>query len=104
MVNTCFWIYDMMSNNTIAISVPSGNYSQAVFQTTLNNSFTDAGFQFTTPPVYYNTNSGMITLYLNGGKWTDPLDPSGGVVFTINPNTQIIFLILLVDYNVILTV
>ncbi len=89
--NTCFWIYDMMSNNTIAISVPSGNYSQAVFQTTLNNSFTDAGFQFTTPPVYYNTNSGMITLYLNGGKWTDPLDPSGGVVFTINPNTQIIF-------------
>jgi hypothetical protein len=92
--NTCFWIYDIASGNTIAISVPSGNYSQTGFQSTLNNSFSSAGFTFTPPlpsPVNYDPNSGIITLYLNGGKWTDPLDPSGGVVFTINPETQIIF-------------
>jgi len=92
--NTCFWIYDMASDNTIAISVPSGNYSQSGFQNTLNDAFSSAGFTFTPPlpsPVNYDPNSGMITLYLNGGKWTDPLDPAGGVVFTINPDTQIIF-------------
>jgi hypothetical protein len=89
--NTCFWINDIVSSYTIAISVPSGNYSQSEFQTTLNESFLAAGFTFTTSPVSYNKNTGIITLYLNGGKWTDPLDPSGGVVFTINTETQIIF-------------
>jgi hypothetical protein len=89
--NTCFWIYDSSSNTTVAISVPSGNYSQTVFQTTLNASFVAAGFTFTVSPVSYNPNTGIITLYLNGGTWTDPLDPSGGIIFTVNPTTQIIF-------------
>lgn len=89
--NTCFWIYDSSSNTTVAISVPSGNYSQSAFQNTLNASFLAAGFTFTVLPVSYNVNTGIITLYLNGGTWTDPLDPSSGVVFTVNPTTQIIF-------------
>jgi hypothetical protein len=89
--NTCFWIYDSISGNTIAISVPSGNYSQSDFKNTLNASFLSAGFTFANPPVSYNANTGIITLYLNGGTWTDPLNPSGGVVFTISEDTQIIF-------------
>jgi len=89
--NTCFWISDIVSGNTIAVSVPSGNYSQTQFETTLNASFTSAGFTFNDPPVVYNSNTGIITLYLNGLKWTDPLNPSGGIVFTVNPETQIIF-------------
>jgi len=89
--NTCFWIYDSSSNTTVAISVPSGNYSQSGFQSTLNAAFVSAGFTFTSSPVIYNANSGMITLYLNGGTWSDPSDPYNNVVFTINPTTQIIF-------------
>jgi hypothetical protein len=95
--NTCFWIYDNISNTTVAISVPAGNYSQVGFQQTLTQSFKKAGFiDFTdisgaTVPVNYNANSGIITLYLHGGKWIDPLNPSGGVVFTITNTTQIIF-------------
>jgi hypothetical protein len=92
--NTCFWIYDSSSNITVAISVPSGNYSQSGFQSTLNAAFLSAGFTFTSDlpsPVGYNANNGLITLYLNGGTWSDPLDPSGEIIFTINPTTQIIF-------------
>jgi hypothetical protein len=95
--NTCFWIYDSASNNTIAISVPSGNYSQTEFRDKLNIAFASAGFSLfpaipdSTVPVNYNSNSGIITLYLNGGAWTDPSNPSGGVVFYISPTTQIIF-------------
>jgi len=97
--NTCFWIYDSNSNITVAISVPSGNYSQLQFRDVLNNAFTTAGFNNFDPspipsetvPVNYNSNSGIITLYLKGGEWTDPTNPSGGVVFTISSTTQIIF-------------
>jgi hypothetical protein len=58
----------------------------------LNTSFTEAGFTFTAPlpsPVYYNANSGIITLFLYGGTWADPTNPSN--TFTINFLTQIIF-------------
>ena len=95
--NTCFWIVDSNTNNAIPISVPSGNYSQLEFVTQLNASFISAGF--TTPvvpgyvaintPVYYNSNSGIITLFLNGGTYTDPdgILPS----FNINSSTSIVF-------------
>jgi hypothetical protein len=89
--NTCFWIYDSISNLTIAISVPAGNYTQTNFTSTLNNSFTKAGFNFSTEPVIYNQNNGIITLNLYGGEWTDPSNPSDGVIFTITDSTQIIF-------------
>lgn len=87
--NTCFWIYNATSNHTIAVSVPPGNYSQTLFQSTLNTSFTDAGFNFASPPVGFNPNSGIITLFLDGGIWSNPLNPAD--TFTINTNTQIIF-------------
>jgi hypothetical protein len=94
--NTCFWIVDSSSNNTVPVSVPSGNYSQDAFVTQLNASFTAAGFTFTVPPalytspVGYNANSGIITLFLNEGIWTNPLNPSD--TFTITSTyTQIVF-------------
>ena len=89
--NTCFWIKHPLNDIAIPISVSSGNYTQTGFQSTLNTAFTTAGFSFTNPPVNYNSNNGIITLNLYGGQWTDPLDVSGGVVFTINEITQIIF-------------
>lgn len=100
--NTCFWILDDSTNNVIPVSVPSGNYSQISFQNQLNQSFLNAGFTFparTKPPypydlsanfpVYYNPNSGLITLFLIDGVFTDPEGtlPS----FTINASTNIIF-------------
>jgi hypothetical protein len=95
--NTCFWISDTVSGYIIPIVVPSGNYSQTQFETQLNQSFIDAGFNgFISPPapapnqpVYYNPNNGKITLYLNGGVYTDPSNPAN--TFTISSDTQIVF-------------
>ena len=93
--NTCFWISDPTSGNVVTISVPSGNYSQTGFRDRLNQSFTDAGFTGfplvtgATVPVNYNSNSGIITLYLYGGTFVDPTNPSN--TFTISTDTQIIF-------------
>jgi len=108
--NTCFWINDSVTGINVPVYVPPGNYSQTTFVTQLNTSFIQAGFSFParnnppylsppypTPallantPVYININSGILTLFLIDGTWTDPLNPSGGVVFTINSTTQIIF-------------
>lgn len=96
--NTCFWIVDSNTGKSVSISVPSGNYSQIDFQTQLNISFQNAGF--TTPevigyvtennPVYYNSNSGIITLFLNKGIYTDPYDES--ITFEITTtSTSIVF-------------
>ena len=95
--NTCFWIYDPSSGNKIAISIASGNYSQAQFTNQLNIAFQVAGFSgFTSPPapsptesVAFNQNNGKLTLYLNGGTYIDPTDPSN--TFIINNTTQVIF-------------
>jgi hypothetical protein len=95
--NTCFWVVDTSSSNTIPVSVPSGNYSQTGFQTQLNTSFQNAGFS--TPavsgyveadnPVYYNSNNGKITLFLYDCSFNDP----EGVLtsFTITSETSIVF-------------
>ena len=100
--NTCFWIVDATSNTAISVSVPPGNYTQTAFKDQLNTSFKNAGFTFpprTNPPypydlsantpVYYNSNSGKITLFLMDGSFNDPFGtlPS----FTINASTLIIF-------------
>ena len=96
--NTCFWIHDPVTMQDINIYVPPGNYSTTAFQTQLNTSFQDAGIS--TPavpaynllannPVYYNANNGKITLFLNGGTYTDPVDPSKN--FTIDASCSIIF-------------
>ena len=95
--NTCFWIVDQNTGNAIAISVPPGNYSQTGFQTQLNQSFSNAGFTTLAVtgyvpinnPVYYNSNSGIITLFLDGGSFVDPegILPS----FTITSETSIFF-------------
>jgi hypothetical protein len=90
--NTCFWIVDSSSNLSIPISVPSGNYTQTEFVSQLNKSFKEAGFTFpdrgdTTlypsppypspplpidTPVYYNSNSGKITMFLADGLFNNP--------------------------------
>lgn len=108
--NTCFWIIDSSANLAIPISVPSGNYTQTAFTSQLNTSFTQAGFSFPSrsnlslypsppypspaldanKPVYYNSNSGKITMFLADGSYNDPLgkDPS----FYITPTyTSILF-------------
>jgi hypothetical protein len=82
--NTCFWIVDSSTNLSIPISVPSGNYTQTNFVSQLNISFTQAGFSFPArnnpspglpinTPVYYNSNSGKITMFLADGSFNDPL-------------------------------
>jgi len=80
--NTCFWIHDPTTMQYINIYVPPGSYTAQSFQTQLNTSFLDAGI--TTPavgspynlpansPVYYNSNNGIITLFLFGGFYNDP--------------------------------
>jgi hypothetical protein len=86
--NTCFWIVDSTTNIVVPISVPPGNYSQTEFQTQLNASFYSAGITFSSlpDPVYYNSNSGKITLFLNGGTYAG----SEGT-FTITTSTSIVF-------------
>jgi hypothetical protein len=91
--NTCFWIVDSSANLSIPISIPSGNYTQTDFVSQLNISFKKAGFTFpardtsmmyppppepspTLPintPVYYNSNSGKITMFLANGSFNDPI-------------------------------
>lgn len=90
--NTCFWIYDVSSNITVPISIPSGNYSQSQFVTQLNTSFSNAGFTFTDgiTPANYNANSGILTLNLMGLSFMES--------FIITTDTQIIFF----DFNGIL--
>jgi hypothetical protein len=95
--NTCLWILDPSTNQVINVSIPPGNYSQSEFVIQLNKSFINAGFSFpaippdipANNPVYYNANSGIITLYLYNGSYIDVTNPSNN--FTIDENTQIIF-------------
>jgi hypothetical protein len=108
--NTCFWIVDTSANLSIPISIPSGNYTQDAFVNQLNTSFTQAGFSFPSRsnlalypsppypspyldanmPVYYNSNSGKITMFLADGSFNDPLgkEPTFNITKTY---TSIIF-------------
>jgi hypothetical protein len=100
--NTCFWIVDASTNTAVAVSVPPGNYNQNAFKDQLNNSFVQAGFSFpprvsppypynlpANSPVYYNSNNGLVTMFLMDGSFNDPLGllPS----FIINESTVIVF-------------
>ena len=95
--NTCFWIVDSMTNHTVSVSIPPGNYSQTNFVVALTNAFTTAGFVFTNldgvevSPVIYNPNNGIITLFLIGGIWTNPETPPDTDTFQISSATQIVF-------------
>ena len=86
--NTCFWI--VHGNYSVPISVPSGNYVQIAFKDQLIQSFTDAGFTFTSDPVLYNINSGIITLNLYNGIFDGVID-SIAANFTITEETIILF-------------
>jgi hypothetical protein len=97
--NTCFWLVDSSTNIVTPISVPSGNYSQTAFVSQLNKSFQNAGI--ITPavgspydlsgntPVYYNPNSGKITMFLYDGSYNDLNPPY--TQHKITSSTQIIF-------------
>jgi hypothetical protein len=97
--NTCFWLFDSSTNIVTPISVPSGNYTQTAFVSQLNKSFQNAGIL--TPavgspydlssnnPVYYNPNSGKITMFLYDGSYNDPNPPY--TTYKITSTTQIIF-------------
>jgi len=94
--NTCLWINE--GANFIPITIPPGNYNQTTFQTQLNSSFMNAGFNFPAypplivnlnSPVYINLLNGLVTLFLIGGTFVDP----NGIIpnFTITTNTIIYF-------------
>jgi hypothetical protein len=96
--NTCFWLFDSSTNIATPISVPSGNYTQTAFVSQLNKSFADA--HILTPavpdydlsantPVYYNPNSGKITMFLYDGSYNEPNPPH--TQHKITSSTQIIF-------------
>ena len=88
--NTCFWIIDVSSNNSVTISVPPGNYSQTGFQKQLGLSLQSAGFlDGSTNMVQYNPNSGMISLTFYGQQWTDPTNSSN--TFIVSESTMILF-------------
>ena len=100
--NTCFWIIDSTSGASIPVSIPPGNYSQKEFVTQLNNSFVYAGFSFparSTPydlsantPVYFNANSGILTLLLYNGTYSGiDSTTNESISFTISTNTSIVF-------------
>lgn len=94
--NTCFWLVDSSTNIVTPISVPSGNYTQTAFVSQLNKSFQNAGIL--TPavgspydlsannPVYYNPNSGKITMFLYDGSYNITSTP-----YVINGTTSIVF-------------
>ena len=92
--NTCFWITNGTDN--VPITMPSGNYNSSEFVTSLNNAFTNAGFANFQPininnvvvntPVYYNVNTGKITLNLYGAKINTPK-----YNFTVTSSTIITF-------------
>ncbi len=101
--NTCFWLVNE-GEKPVAITVPSGNYSQLDFEAQLNQSFLDAGFHFparTKPqypyvlpvdtPVKYNRNSGIISLFLIDGSANPVTDSIPPVQFLITPATSIVF-------------
>lgn len=97
--NTCFWLFDSSTNIITPISIPSGNYTQTDFVTQLNTSFQNAGIHTPavgTPynlaadsPVYYNPNSGKISMFLYDGSYNDPNPPYTSHLIT--STTQIIF-------------
>jgi hypothetical protein len=97
--NTCFWIVDNANGNTyqIPIVMPSGNYLPAQFVIKLTTVFKNAGFDFSntvvpsgvTAPVYYDVNSGKITLTLYNGTYSE--DGGATILFTITDLTQIVF-------------
>jgi hypothetical protein len=92
--NTRLWITNGSDN--VPINMPAGNYSSTEFVTTLNNAFINAGFtNFQTitinnvsinTAVYYNPNSGKITLNLHGATINTP--PFN---FTVSTTTNITF-------------
>ena len=98
--NTCLWITEIIDGITynIPISVLPGNYTSIQFQTVLTTAFTNSNSGFSnfpiqpspiTSPIYYNSNNGKITLFLDG---TTFLDPSGIIPsFVISPSTLITF-------------
>ena len=85
--NTCFWIIDNSNNYVANISVPSGNYSQLQFVSTLGASFATAGFDPSVNIVQYNQNSGNITLNFFGVTYTDLY----GNIYPITSETSILF-------------
>jgi hypothetical protein len=92
--NTCLWITN--GNINVPVTIPPGNYNSGDFVTTLNSAFTNAGFtnfqnivignSIVNKPVFYNSNTGKITLNLYGSKIN-----TTNYSFTISNSTKITF-------------
>ena len=88
--NTCFWVIDPSSGNSVSVSLPPGNYSPTGFVSQLITTFGSVGFQnITENNVVYNSNNGIITLNLFDVMWIDNNKPSNH--FTTSTSTMILF-------------
>jgi len=87
--NTCFWIIDVESGNSVGVFIPPGNYSQVGFQTQLGVSLQTAGFINGPTMASYNANSGILTLLFYNQQWVDPANPIN--TFSITEKTMILF-------------
>lgn len=102
--NNCLWIIFPETNTSleVQVTIPYGNYSSADFVETLNQAFYDAGFTFIDDndenvlPVLYSNNSGIITLNLRYGEYTDvsgthrmyDIDTGPATVLFFDPTNQ----------------
>jgi hypothetical protein len=89
--NICLWVrfYDGTGEivETVMVSIVPGNYSPNDFVTEINRAFEEAGFSNPTQGepvacVTYNSNTGKLTVSLNGYTHSS---------YTVNSNTTILF-------------
>lgn len=66
--NNQLWLYDDTLSTSVAITIPSGNYTHIGFSNTLNQAFITAGVTNATST--FNLNNGKITLLVAGSQWT----------------------------------
>jgi hypothetical protein len=71
--NTCLWVVN--AGVHYPVTIEPGNYSTTDFVSTMNTSFSDAGFTGSGDFVSFNSNNGKISLSLSG-----VLDPNGVII------------------------
>jgi len=90
--NTCLWI--LYESYIVSVSVPPGNYNQTDFTTQLNTSFSNAGFtpnSTNIPIARYNSNNGILSLFLDGASFSGLTIYDEQVTFTVDETTLILF-------------
>jgi len=88
--NTCMWV--LYKSYIVAVSVPPGNYNQTDFTSELNTSFSNSGFTLNSGNITrYNSNSGILSLFLYGASFTGYTIYDEQVSFTVDETTILLF-------------